>query len=99
MTIDKTREGASLRVALGGKLDTTTAPELAAALSDEFEGLQELVFDMTALDYVSSAGLRELFSCQKKMNGLRGRMSIRGCTEDVLEIFDITGFTDLLNIE
>ncbi len=99
MTIEKRVDGEKLVVTLTGKLDTTTAPELAEAMEDAFSEITELVFDVTELDYVSSAGLRELFRFQKKMTGLRGTMKIVGTNEDVREIFDITGFTDLFTIE
>ena len=98
MEIEKTRDGGKLLVALSGKLDTTTAPELEKEMEGEFESLKELVFDMADLSYVSSAGLRTLFSCQKKCKGLPADMKIINANEDVREIFDITGFIDLLHI-
>ena len=98
MTIDKTKNGAELTVTLGGRLDTTTAPELEESLSQEFEGINKLVFDFAALEYVSSAGLRVLLSAQKKM-AKQGEMVIRHVNETILEIFEVTGFSDILTIE
>lgn len=98
MTIDKARNGAELTVTLAGRLDTTTAPELEEAISQEFDGLNKLVFDFTALEYVSSAGLRVLLSAQKKM-AKQGEMIIRHVNETILEIFEVTGFSDILTVE
>ena len=98
MTIDTKRDGSKLTVALEGRLDTTTAPQLEAELRPALEGVTELVFDLKDLAYVSSAGLRVLLSSQKTMNK-QGSMVVRGANADLLEIFDVTGFSDILNIE
>ena len=98
MTINKTTEDSKLTIALEGRLDTVTAPELEAALKDSLSGIEELVFDLSSLDYISSAGLRVLLSAQKTMNK-QGSMTVRGANEDLMEIFDVTGFVDILNIE
>ena len=98
MTIDTKRDGSKLTVALEGRLDTTTAPQLEAELRPALEGVTELVFDLKDLAYVSSAGLRVLLSAQKTMNK-QGSMVVRGANADLLEIFDVTGFSDILNIE
>ena len=98
MTISQNKEGSKLTVALEGRLDTTTAPELEAELKTALDGITELVFEIKDLAYISSAGLRVLLSAQKVMNK-QGSMVIRGASEEVMEIFDVTGFVDILTIE
>ena len=98
MTIDKTLEGTSLTLALEGRLDTTTSPDLEEALAASLDGVTELVFDFSKLDYLSSAGLRVLLSAQKRMNR-QGTMKLRHVNDTVKEVFDITGFADFLTIE
>ena len=99
MTIEKRQEGNRLIVALSGRLDTTTVGEFAKAMEGALDGIEALEFDMTGLSYISSAGLRELFRCKKAMDGVRGSMVVRECNEDLMEIFEITGFIDLMEIE
>ena len=98
MTINKTQEGTKLEIALEGRLDTMTAPSLEEEIKNSIEGITELVFDLKDLAYVSSTGLRVLLSAQKTMNK-QGSMTIRNANEEVLEIFEVTGFIDILNIE
>lgn len=98
MTINKNLEGSKLTVALEGRLDTSTAPELEAALETALEGVTELVFDFAGLEYISSAGLRVLLATQKRMNA-QGTMVIKGVNDTIAEVFDITGFADILTIE
>ena len=98
MTINKNLEGEKLTIALEGRLDTTTAPELETELKTALNGVTNLVFDLKALEYISSAGLRVLLSAQKTMNK-QGEMTITGANETIMEIFDVTGFVDILNIE
>ena len=98
MTINKNLEGSKLTVALEGRLDTSTAPELEAELETALEGVNELIFDFAALEYISSAGLRVLLATQKKMNA-QGTMVIKGVNDTIAEVFDITGFADILTIE
>ena len=98
MTITKTKEGGTLTVALEGRMDAVSAPELDEALKAEFDNIDELVFDLSALEYTSSAGLRVLLSAQKAMNK-KGGMVIRNVRPEIMEIFDMVGFSDLLNIE
>lgn len=98
MTISKTRNGGELTIALSGRLDTNTAPELEFALKESIDGVERLIFDMEKLEYVSSAGLRVLLSAQKVMNA-QGQMKVRHVNELIMEVFDITGFTDILTIE
>ncbi len=98
MTITANRENSSLTLHLEGRLDTTTAPQLEAELKDALEGVEALTFDFEKLAYISSAGLRVLLSTQKRMNR-QGEMKIVHVNEDILEIFEVTGFSDILTIE
>ncbi len=98
MDIKKVLDGATATIALAGRLDTVTAPELEAeikALPDEVTALN---FDFADLEYISSAGLRVLLASQKEMN-TKGTMVIKNVSESIMEIFSITGFTDILTIE
>jgi anti-sigma B factor antagonist len=97
MNIAKTKNETALTLALEGRLDTVTAPELEATLKSELEGVTELVFDLEKLDYISSAGLRVLLSAQKTMNR-QGSMKVLHANETILEIFEITGFSDILTL-
>ena len=98
MTIHKTKNGTSLLLAVEGRLETTTAPELEAVLKNELDGVTDLTLDFAALDYISSAGLRVLLSAQKRMNA-QGTMKVVHVNEIVHEVFEITGFSDILTIE
>jgi anti-sigma B factor antagonist len=98
MTVTKKQDGEKLTLALEGRLDTTTAPGLEAEVNSSLDGIKELVFDLADMAYVSSAGLRVLLSAQKTMNK-QGEMIIRNANEEVMEIFEVTGFVDILNIE
>ena len=98
MTINKTKNGEHLLVAVEGRLDTTTAPELEKELKSSLDGITELTIDMNVLEYISSAGLRVLLSAQKIMNK-QGSMKITHANSTILEIFEVTGFSDILTIE
>ena len=98
MTINKVRIDSELTLVIEGRLETTTAPELEAVVKSELAGVASLIFDLTKLEYISSAGLRVLLSAQKIMNA-QGAMKIRGANEIVTEIFEITGFSDILTLE
>ena len=98
LNITKTNENNALTFALAGRLDTTTAPQLEGELRAAVKGIEELAFDLSQLDYISSAGLRVLLSAQKVMNR-QGKMVIRNTKPEIMEVFDVTGFTDILNIE
>ena len=98
MTITKTQENDKLTVSIEGRLDTTTARRLEAVLKSSLDNVKELVFDIKELEYISSAGLRVLLAAQKVMNR-QGKMIITGTSETVMEIFEVTGFVDILNIE
>lgn len=99
MTNKTTADGSSLTVALSGRLDTVTAPELEAGLKDSLEGIRELVLDLNELEYISSAGLRVLLAAHKSLTAEGGRMVIRGANDLVKEVFEVTGFTEILNLE
>ena len=98
MTINKRTGGNELTLSLAGRLDTTTAPELEKVLNASLDGVSALVFDLSELEYISSAGLRVLLSAQKKMLS-KGSMKVTGVGEVIMEIFDVTGFVDILTIE
>ena len=98
MTITKNQNGTQLDMALAGRLDTTTAPQLEAELKQSVNGVTELTLDFSELEYLSSAGLRVLLSAQKVMNK-QGSMVIRNVNETIMEIFEVTGFSDVLTIE
>ena len=98
MTIQQTKNGNALTIALEGRLDTMTAPELEAALKTALEGVLDLTFDFEKLDYISSAGLRVLLAAQKTMNR-QGSMKVKNANEIIMEIFEVTGFSDILTIE
>lgn len=99
MTINKEANGSDLKIILSGRLDTTTAPELESELKDSLDGVTSLTFDFKELAYISSAGLRVLLSAQKIMNKAAGEMKIVGSNDEIKEIFEVTGFNDILNIE
>ena len=98
MTIEKITEGNKLTIVLSGRLDTTTAPKLETELKQNISGVEEMVLDLAALEYLSSAGLRVLLSAQKVMNR-QGHMVVRNVNEIIMEIFEVTGFVDVLTIE
>ena len=98
MTINKTQNGSELVIALSGRLDTTTAPQLDDELKSALNGIEKLSFDFTDLEYISSAGLRVLLSAQKVMNK-QGSMVVKNVSEEINEIFEVTGFVDILTIE
>ena len=97
MTIEKTLYGAELTLALAGRLDTTTVPRLETELKASLDGVEHLALDFAALDYLSSAGLRVLLAAQKTMNR-QGSMIVCNVNETVMEVFEVTGFVDLLTI-
>lgn len=98
MTISKNQNGNALEIALEGRLDTVTAPELEAELNQSMGNAETLVFDFTKLNYISSAGLRVLLSAQKVMSK-KGGMKVTHVNDVVQEVFDVTGFCDILTIE
>ncbi len=98
MTINKQQEGTKLVVALEGRLDTTTAPQLETEFKRSIADVTELVLDFAKLEYLSSAGLRVLLAAQKVMNK-QGSMVIKNVNETIAEVFEITGFSEILTIE
>ncbi len=97
MNIKKTAEGTTLNIALAGRLDTSTAPQLEAEVKS-LEGVTELSMDFAELEYLSSAGLRVILAAQKVMNK-QGKMVIRHVNATIMEVFEVTGFVDILTIE
>ncbi len=98
MTIKSKKDAGKLTLTVTGRLDTSTAPELEETLKESYGGVTELVFDFEKLEYISSAGLRLLLSAQKTMNK-QGSMKVINVGEEIMEIFEITGFSDILTIE
>ena len=98
LNIKQERDGEKLSIIIEGRLDTTTAPELEKEVTAIPVEVKELVFDIHSLEYVSSAGLRVLLSAHKMMSK-RGRMVLSGANENVMEVFDVTGFSSIFNIE
>jgi anti-sigma B factor antagonist len=98
LNIVKNTENAKLTVALEGRLDTTTAPELEQSLKESMDSANDLTLDFSKLDYISSAGLRVLLSAHKSM-AKKGGMKVVNVNDVVNEVFDVTGFADILNIE
>ena len=98
MTIEIKKNGSETTIEVGGRLDTVTAPVLEQTINDAIGGMQNLVLDFEGLEYISSAGLRVLLGSQKKMQKI-GSMKLINVREDVMEIFEMTGFADILVIE
>ena len=98
MTINKKQNGGALEIALEGRLDTMTAPELEAELNSSLKSADSLVLDFSKLNYISSAGLRVLLSAHKTMSG-KGGMKVKIVNEILQEVFVVTGFADILDIE
>ena len=98
MTINKIKNNDALTLAIEGRLETTTAPELETVVKTELDGVTDLTFDFSNLEYVSSAGLRVILAAQKIMTK-QGKMVVTGTNDIVREIFDVTGFSDILTIE
>ena len=99
LNINKQAEEEKLTFSLEGRLDTITAPEFEKAIKESIEGTKELVMDFEKLEYISSAGLRVLLTAQKYMNSTNGSMKVTNINETVREIFEVTGFTDILTLE
>ena len=98
MNINQIKNENKLTLAIEGRIDTKTAPQLEKTLAEVLDGIKELTFDFTDVSYISSAGLRVLMSAQIRMNE-QGRMTVIHANEDLMEIFEITGFTEILTIE
>ena len=98
MEIEKIKEGTKLTMKVSGRLDTMTAPKLENEVTESIEGIHELIMDFTDLEYISSAGLRVLLLTTKLMKG-KGSFVIKNINEIVNEVFEVTGFMDILNVE
>ena len=98
LTIEKNRQGAELTVMLNGKLDTASAPDFEAVVKNDLAGVETLVLEFKDLKYTSSAGLRVILLAQKTMNQ-QGNMILKNVSEDIVEVFEMTGLADLLTIE
>ena len=98
MNVNKIKDGKTLAIELEGRLDTVSAPQLEAELKSDLNGTEILIFDFSGLEYLSSAGLRVLLSAQKVMNR-QGEMKIKNVNSVIMDIFEITGFTEILTIE
>lgn len=98
MNIGKIKEAGKLTAVVVGRLDTTTSPILEDFFDENLDGVEELVVDLAGLEYVSSAGLRVILRAQKRMSA-QGKMKLVNVGETVMEVFEITGFADILDIE
>jgi anti-sigma B factor antagonist len=98
MTIEIKRNAEETLIELAGRLDTTTAPALDNTINNDMGDTKNLVLDLKRLEYISSAGLRVLLSAQKKMQKI-GSMKVKNVCEEVMEVFEMTGFADILTIE
>ena len=98
MKIEKTRNSSELTIAVEGRIDAKTAPELESVLDEALDGVTGLTFDLKQVTYISSAGLRVFLKVQKQMNA-HGKMKVINANEALMEIFEVTGFNDILNIE
>jgi anti-sigma B factor antagonist len=96
MTIDKKQENDKLTIALTGKLDTLTSPDLEKVIKNDLAGVKDLIFDLSKVNYVSSAGLRVCLASQKHMNSVGGTFAIKGVVPEVMEVFELAGFTDII---
>lgn len=100
MEITKKEQGNELVMAISGRLDTNSAPALIEAIDESLEeGVERFVLDMEECDYVASSGLRAILGAQKKMNSLHGTMIVKNVIGDVMEVFEMTGFADILTFE
>ena len=96
MDITKEQDGSKLALKLSGKLDTLTSPMLEKVIKDELDGIKDLIIDLGKINYVSSAGLRVCLAAQKHMNAVQGTMVIKDAAPEVYEVFELTGFTDII---
>ncbi len=99
MNIEQKKNGSALTLALKGRLDTSTAPQLEAELKTSLDGVSQLIMDFEQLEYISSAGLRVLLTAQKLMNKKQGAMKVIHSNSLIQEVFEVTGFADILTIE
>ena len=93
------KQDTSLTVVISGNIDTVTAPELDSQLQDNLSGIKDLILDFAAVDYISSAGLRVILMANQQMEDVDGNMTVKNVNEDVRDVFEMTGFDSLLNLE
>ena len=98
MTVSKETNGKTMTVTAEGRIENTSAEEFEQEVMSDIEGIEELILDLSGIDYISPAGLRVILSLQKTMND-QGSMKVTGVNENVKDIFDVTDFTDILSIE
>ena len=98
MTIEKQVTGSAMTIKVIGRLDSVTSPQLEEVTSKELEGITDLTFDFSELEYISSAGLRVILISQKTMN-VQGKMRVTGMNQEVRDIFEVTGFVDIIDVE
>lgn len=98
MTIEKLVDNKTITLKVAGRLDTTTSPQMEATIDGCIADANDLILDFSALEYISSAGLRVILKAQKAMNA-KGSMKLTGVNDSIMEVFDITGFIDILTIE
>ena len=99
MTISADKKGSKLVLSLEGRLDTTTAPELEKELGEVLDDVDDITFDCNGLEYISSAGLRVLLGAQKAMNKKEGKLVVKNINDTIREVFEVTGFIDVITIE
>ena len=99
MEVKFNKQDSTLTVVISGNIDTVTAPELDAQLQENIPGIKDLVLDFAAVDYISSAGLRVILMANQQMEDVDGNMTVKNVNEDVRDVFEMTGFDSLLNLE
>ena len=99
MEVKFNKQDSTLNVAISGNIDTVTAPELDSLLQEKISGIKDLVLDFAAVDYISSAGLRVILMANQQMEDVDGNMTVTNVNEDVRDVFEMTGFDSLLNLE
>ena len=99
MEVKFNKQDSTLTVAISGNIDTVTAPELDAKIQENLSGIKDLILDFAAVDYISSAGLRVILMANQQMEDVDGNMTVKNVNEDVRDVFEMTGFDSLLNLE
>ena len=99
MEVKFNKQDSSLTVTISGNIDTVTAPELDSKLQENISDIKDLVLDFAAVDYISSAGLRVILMANQQMEDVDGNLTIKNVNEDVRDVFEMTGFDSLLNLE
>ena len=99
MEVKFNKQDTTLTVVISGNIDTVTAPELDSQLQENLSGIKDLILDFAAVDYISSAGLRVILMANQQMEDVDGNMSVKNVNEDVRDVFEMTGFDSLLNLE